>query len=124
MTAWRRVCVTSLFFVRGVGVWVSVRVVCVRTRPCQLGSTIVLVFEAPPEFVFTLGANSKVRLGQAIGVITTDAESSGSDGEGGEGGLGLDAADTGSGGSGGGSAAASESTGAWGWGWRGAPSGG
>jgi hypothetical protein len=36
----------------------------------QLGSTIVLVFEAPPTFVFSLPPNShtKVRLGQAIGV--------------------------------------------------------
>ena len=60
----------------------------------QLGSTIVLVFEAPPEFVFTLGANSKVRLGQAIGVMAAEAEAAeagdgGSDGD--EVGISLDA---------------------------------
>jgi hypothetical protein len=37
----------------------------------QLGSTIVLVFEAPPEFVFTLDPHTKVRLGQAIGVLAS-----------------------------------------------------
>lgn len=39
----------------------------------QLGSTIVLVFEAPPTFVWTLPhSHIKVRLGQSIGIHATE----------------------------------------------------
>jgi hypothetical protein len=75
--------------------WVMIAHSVVPLLCCwQLGSTIVLVFEAPPEFVFTLGANSKVRLGQAIGVMAAEAEAAeagdgGSDGD--EVGISLDA---------------------------------
>ena len=46
----------------------------------QLGSTIVLVFEAPPDFVFTLDPHTKVRLGQPIGVLTSTGDADTADG--------------------------------------------
>ena len=38
-----------------------------------LGSTIVLVFEAPPEFEFKVRDGEKVRVGQALGDLNANA---------------------------------------------------
>jgi phosphatidylserine decarboxylase len=35
----------------------------------RLGSTVVLVFEAPEKFRFCIGIGSKIRLGDPIGMI-------------------------------------------------------
>lgn len=35
----------------------------------RMGSTIVLIFEAPPNFQFSLSSGQKLRMGQGIGCI-------------------------------------------------------
>ena len=35
----------------------------------NLGSTIVLIFEAPEEFSFTVQTNQKIKFGQSIGHV-------------------------------------------------------
>jgi phosphatidylserine decarboxylase len=40
----------------------------------NLGSTIVLVFDAPKEFLFTVQPNEKVKFGQSIGYVTADVK--------------------------------------------------
>lgn len=35
----------------------------------QLGSAVVLVFEAPPDFQFSIGDGRKVKYGEALAIV-------------------------------------------------------